>query len=72
MKAFKVTSLAGAYWLGDEKNPQLQRIYGTAFFNRRRIWMRTSSGWKRSRRAIIACWASSLICSRSRRWRGRD
>ncbi|HXE06451.1 MAG TPA: threonine--tRNA ligase, partial [Acidobacteriaceae bacterium] len=24
---------AGAYWLGDEKNPQLQRIYGTAFFN---------------------------------------
>ncbi|MGC1360415.1 MAG: threonine--tRNA ligase, partial [Silvibacterium sp.] len=33
VKAFKVTSLAGAYWLGDEKNPQLQRVYGTAFFN---------------------------------------
>ena len=33
MKAFKVTSIAGAYWLGDEKNQQLQRIYGTAFFN---------------------------------------
>jgi len=33
VKAFKVTSLAGAYWLGDEKNPQLQRIYGTAFFS---------------------------------------
>jgi threonyl-tRNA synthetase len=33
VKAFKVTSIAGAYWLGDEKNQQLQRIYGTAFFS---------------------------------------
>ena len=33
VKAFKVTSIAGAYWLGDEKNQQLQRIYGAAFFN---------------------------------------
>jgi threonyl-tRNA synthetase len=33
VKAFKVMSVAGAYWLGDEKNQQLQRIYGTAFFN---------------------------------------
>ena len=33
VKAFKITSVAGAYWLGDEKNQQLQRIYGTAFFN---------------------------------------
>ena len=33
VKAFKVTSVAGAYWLGNEKNQQLQRIYGTAFFN---------------------------------------
>ena len=33
VKAFKVISVAGAYWLGDEKNQQLQRIYGTAFFN---------------------------------------
>jgi threonyl-tRNA synthetase len=31
IKAFKVMSLAGAYWRGDEKNPMLQRIYGTAF-----------------------------------------
>lgn len=29
--AFKLTSLAGAYWLGDEKNKMLTRIYGTAF-----------------------------------------
>ena len=33
VKAYKVMSLAGAYWLGDENNPQLQRIYGTAFFS---------------------------------------
>ncbi len=33
VKSFKVMSLAGAYWLGDEENPQLQRIYGTAFFS---------------------------------------
>jgi threonyl-tRNA synthetase len=35
VKAFKVTKVAGAYWLGDEKNPQLQRIYGTAFFSKK-------------------------------------
>ena len=33
VKAFKLTSIAGAYWLGDEHNQQLQRIYGTAFFS---------------------------------------
>ena len=31
IKAFKLLSIAGAYHRGDEKNPQLQRIYGTAF-----------------------------------------
>ena len=30
-KAFKLTKLAGAYWRGDHRNPQLQRIYGTAW-----------------------------------------
>ncbi len=30
--AFKLTSVAGAYWRGNEKNAMLQRIYGTAFF----------------------------------------
>ena len=35
VKAVKVLSLAGAYWLGDEKNPQLQRMYGTAFFSQK-------------------------------------
>jgi len=31
IKAFKLTSIAGAYWRGDEKNKMLQRIYGVAF-----------------------------------------
>ena len=31
VKAFKLTGVAGAYWRGDERNPMLQRIYGTAF-----------------------------------------
>lgn len=31
VKAFKLLSVAGAYWRGDEKNPMLSRIYGTAF-----------------------------------------
>ncbi len=35
IKAFKLLNIAGAYWLGDEKNPQLQRIYGTAFFSKK-------------------------------------
>jgi threonyl-tRNA synthetase len=33
IKAIKLTGLAGAYWRGDERNTQLTRIYGTAFFN---------------------------------------
>jgi threonyl-tRNA synthetase len=35
--AFKLTSVASAYYKGDEKNPQLQRIYGTAFKNRTQL-----------------------------------
>src|SRR5579884_1599542 len=35
IKAFKLLSIAGAYWKGDERNQQLQRIYGTAFFNKK-------------------------------------
>ena len=35
VQAFKTMSISGAYWLGDEKNPQLQRIYGTAFFSKK-------------------------------------
>jgi threonyl-tRNA synthetase len=35
IKAFKLLSVAGAYWKGDEHNKQLQRIYGTAFFTQK-------------------------------------
>ena len=34
IKAFKLTSIAGAYWRGNEKNKMLTRIYGTAFFKK--------------------------------------
>src|SRR5579871_6607885 len=35
IKAFRLLSVAGAYWKGSEKNAQLQRIYGTAFFSKK-------------------------------------
>ena len=37
IKAFKLLRVAGAYWRGDEKNAMLQRIYGTAFFDRKAL-----------------------------------
>ena len=36
-KAFKLTSVAGAYWRGNEKNKMLQRIYGTAFADQKKL-----------------------------------
>ena len=35
IKAFKLLNIAGAYWLGNENNPQLQRIYGTSFYSKK-------------------------------------
>jgi threonyl-tRNA synthetase len=42
LKAFKLLSLAGAYWMGDASQPQMQRIYGTAFFSQEELdaWIR--------------------------------
>ena len=42
LKAFKLLSLAGAYWKGDAERPQMQRIYGTAFFTQEEIdaWLK--------------------------------
>lgn len=37
VRAFKLLSSAGAYWRGDEKNAMLQRIYGTAFWDRKEL-----------------------------------
>lgn len=37
VKVFKLLSVAGAYWRGNENNPMLQRIYGTAFENNKKL-----------------------------------
>src|SRR5689334_12582348 len=37
LKAFKLLSIAGSYWKGDEKKAHLQRIYGTAFFSKKEL-----------------------------------
>jgi len=37
LKYFKLLSISGAYWRGNEKNPQLVRIYGTAFFTKEEL-----------------------------------
>src|SRR5271168_3658694 len=37
IKAFKLMSVAGAYWKGDEKNPQMQRIYGLCFVEQKEL-----------------------------------
>jgi threonyl-tRNA synthetase len=37
IKALKLLSIAGAYWKGNEKNAQLQRIYGTSFFTKKEL-----------------------------------
>ncbi|MFN2516751.1 MAG: threonine--tRNA ligase [Pyrinomonadaceae bacterium] len=42
LRAFKLLSLAGAYWMGDATQPQMQRIYGTAFFTQEQLdaWLK--------------------------------
>jgi threonyl-tRNA synthetase len=37
LRSFKLTSVAGAYWRGDENRPMLQRVYGTAFENKAQL-----------------------------------
>lgn len=44
LRAFKLLSLAGAYWMGDATQPQMQRIYGTAFFTPAEL-----EGWLKQR-----------------------
>src|SRR6266478_5271264 len=53
--AFKLTHVASAYYKGDEKNPQLQRIYGTAFKNKTEMeayFHMLEEGKKRDRRKL--------------------
>lgn len=42
LRAFKLLSLAGAYWMGDATKPQMQRIYGTAYFKQEELdaWLK--------------------------------
>ena len=64
--AFKLLSVAGAYWKGDSSRKQLQRLYGPPS-STRRTWKSTWSGSKRPNGATIACWASNSNCSPSTR-----
>ena len=61
--AFKLLSLAGAYWKGDASRPQMQRIYGTAFATRAEL---------EPRDATTAVWGASSISSRFTRSTARD
>ena len=58
-------SIAGSHWKGDASGRQLQRLYGTAFFDKKEL---KAVSWSRSKRpsvVTIACWASNTVCSRS-------
>ena len=63
IKAFKLTSVAGAYWRGDETRQMLTRIYGTAFFSKQGARASTSSGSSRRARATTAASARSSTSS---------
>ncbi|WP_045222219.1 threonine--tRNA ligase [Desulfonatronum thioautotrophicum] len=55
IKAFKLTSVAGAYWRGDESRPMLQRIYGTAFASQKdlqKYLLRLEEAKKRDHRKL--------------------
>jgi threonyl-tRNA synthetase len=53
--AFKLTRVSGAYWRGDQRNPQLSRIYGTGWLNRKQLeahLVRLEEAAKRDHRKI--------------------
>lgn len=55
IKAFKLLSVAGAYWRGSEKNPMLQRIYGTCFLTKEELanyLLRLEEAKKRDHRRV--------------------
>ena len=55
LKAFKLTKLSGAYWRGDAKNEQLQRVYGTAWADKKQLAayvLRIEEAEKRDHRKI--------------------
>ena len=60
LAAVKLTAVSGTYWRGDERNPQLQRIYGTAFPSQAELA-------EYLKLATTASWARSSSCLRSTR-----
>ena len=70
IKAFKLLSLAGAYWKGDEKNHQMQRIYGTCVLHPEGAGSLPQTDWMRRRSATTASWGRNSICSAFRSWPG--
>ena len=64
-KAIKLLSVAGAYWKGDASGRQLQRLYGTAFFDKKDLaaFFGTARGSPAPRSP--GAWANSTACSRS-------
>jgi threonyl-tRNA synthetase len=63
IKAFKLLSVAGAYWHGDETKPMLQRIYGTCFFSKKELdehLHALANSWICSAPALS--WAGGLSC----------
>ncbi len=65
IKAFKLLSVAGAYWRGDSDRQMLTRIYGTAFHTKEELEQHLS-GSRRPARATTASSAASSTCSCSR------
>lgn len=70
VKAIKLTSLAGAYWRGNEKNKMLTRIYGTSFPDKEQLEL-ILRGWRRLKRGITENWERNWGCLRLWR-RDRD
>ena len=66
IKAFKLLSVAGAYWKGDEKNASLQRIYGTSFFSKKEL-PSIFTAWKKPKDATTASSARNSTCLAFRR-----
>ena len=61
---FKLMRVAGAYWRGDEKNPMLQRIYGTAWASKKELEAHLAPARGGRPSATTASSASSSTCSR--------
>jgi threonyl-tRNA synthetase len=68
LKAFRLTKLAGAYWRGDSRNEMLQRIYGTAWTDRKAL-TRTCIASRKPSDAIIGASARNCACSTPRKKR---